>query len=557
MRSSLVPIAVCLAAFALAAAGQAPAGFRTHSDTDSGLSFHYPVEFEEIPLPPTESVAKARYVRKAVPDALKDERIAQKPSFEVFILPKSERRTPGTTPRTAGGAESRPESRPESGPESGPASRAAHRSVREAFEQENRIEGFDEFRKKKLGGWDLKPLGTPTGPIREYALAPAGFVPPKELKAWPVGYLWIKDEGDVYVGVHGRGMSPIEKQLQVELRKVARSIVIKEPGEVAGGAARSYAGSKLPNVAFRVGVREALAKGWKAVDTENFIIVHHSDNEKLVNKIARDLEAVRPVYVEMFPPVKAIEAVAIVRVCKNREEYLAYGGHPSSGGYWHPGNEELVFYDYSRSELEAERKKGRRLTDKDSFVVLYHEAFHQYIHYAVGQIAPHDWFNEGHGDYFSGAVIPDYGTRVKSIGPSRWRITRAKREIDPDSAPRGSPPAGPWIPMEKVLNAKRPEYYNPATQSNYYVGGWALVYFLREAPEARGHPKWGRILGTYFEKLKEQYRIRRLGPADDADAARDAALRAALEGVDVHELDAAVKRFVQKMRHPWPEDLDL
>ena len=60
---------------------------------------------------------------------------------------------------------------------------------------------------------------------------------------------------------------------------------------------------------------------------------------------------------------------------------------------------------------------GRRTSNRDSLLVLYHEAFHQYIYYAVGEVAPHDWFNEGHGDYFSGAVIPTYGKKVTRLQP--------------------------------------------------------------------------------------------------------------------------------------------
>jgi hypothetical protein len=550
--------------------GQAPAGFRTHTDLDSGLQFYFPIDYQEIPLPPTEPVTRARYVRKTVPDAIKDERANQKPAFDVFVLPRGKE---GTTPRTVKTAPefrgplgdqpaSRPESMPESTtpetraesrPESGPASKAMPKSLRERYEAAQRIEGFEEFKAKRLGGWDLKPIGSPVGKVREYALLPAKFAPPKELKCWPVRYLWIRDDGDQFVGVLGYTMSVVEKESQNEFRKVARSIVFRDAG--AGDAvARVYAGSKLPFVPFRTGVRNALAKGWKAQDTENFIIVYHTENEKLINKIARDLEAIRPMYVDLFPPVKTIETVSIVRVCKNRDEYLTYGGDPRSGGYWHPGNEELVFYDYAQTELETEKKKGRRLTDKDSFVVLYHEAFHQYIHFAVGQVAPHDWFNEGHGDYFSGALIPQYGTRVTAVGPSRWRISRAKWAIDPQSAPRLPQAPGPWIPVERLVKAPREEYYGPQ-QGAYYTGGWALVYFLRESPEAKKHPVWSKICSTYFDTLKTETKALGLAPGDGDPGPRNAALKNAFNGVDFLELDAAAKSFIQKLKHPWPEDL--
>jgi hypothetical protein len=565
LRTSLVPLIGALALQLLPA--QAPAGFRTHSDQDSGLTFYFPVDIQEIPLPPTESIVRAKYVRKTVPDVLKEEHVALKPSFEVFVLPRGKE---GTTPRktTAApesrAAESRPESMPESSPdsraESRPESGAASRvvppkSLRERFADENRVEGFEQFKEKRLRGWDLKPLGPPVGKVREYALMREKFTPGKADKMWPVGYLWIRDDGDQYVGLVGQTMSTCEKDAQAEFRKVARSIVIRDAGDRGDGAAKVYAGTKLPHVPFRCGVRNALPKGWKAADTENFIIVYHTDNEKLINKISRDLEAIRPMYVDLFPPVKTVETVSIVRVCKNRDEYLTYGGDPRSGGYWHPGNEELVFYDYAQTELETEKKKGRRLTDRDSFVVLYHEAFHQYIHFAVGQVAPHDWFNEGHGDYFSGAQIPQYGTRVTAVGPSRWRITRAKWAIDPQSAPRLPQAPHPWIPVEKLVKAPREEYYGPQ-QSAYYTGGWALIYFLRESPEAKKHPKWSKIPSIYFDTLKNKTKELGLAPGDQDPRPRNAALEAPFDGVDQLDLDAAVKGFIQRLKHPWPEDLD-
>lgn len=97
--------------------------------------------------------------------------------------------------------------------------------------------------------------------------------------------------------------------------------------------------------------------------------------------------------------------------------------------------------------------------------MLYHESLHQYIYYAAGQVSPHDWFNEGCGDYFSGAIIPQYGDRVKDIGPSRWRISRIK------DLHEGKTPG--FIGVERLVRAQRPEYYGPEV-SNFYASGWAL-----------------------------------------------------------------------------------
>ena len=48
-----------------------------------------------------------------------------------------------------------------------------------------------------------------------------------------------------------------------------------------------------------------------------------------------------------------------------------------------------------------------------------------------------------------------------------------------------------------------------------------------------------------------------IGPGDPDPRARDSAIKAALEGIDLLELDNAVKTFIQRLKHPWPEDLSL
>src|SRR5687767_4738171 len=132
MRLDIRPLcASVLVLIALAPSGllaQVPDGFRTHGGDDSGLSFYYPIEFQEIPLPPTETVSRARYVRKTVPDALRRDKVSAKPAFEVFVIPKAKGRTTKSSANTEAPAESRPD-----GPESrsDPTAADAPRTVRE------------------------------------------------------------------------------------------------------------------------------------------------------------------------------------------------------------------------------------------------------------------------------------------------------------------------------------------------------------------------------------------------------------------------------------------
>jgi hypothetical protein len=57
---------------------------------------------------------------------------------------------------------------------------------------------------------------------------------------------------------------------------------------------------------------------------------------------------------------------------------MSYGGPGGSAGYWNWGTQELVFFDDKGGD-------GRN----DTWLVLNHEAFHQFIFYFYGNISPH------------------------------------------------------------------------------------------------------------------------------------------------------------------------
>jgi hypothetical protein len=552
---SFASLLVASLLFPVAATAQAPDGFRTHDDPALGLWFYYPTDYCEIPLEPTETVSRVKYVKSMRVEAPKrgprgaKGGTADVSSFEVFVVDRSEAPEP-PKPAGASGNPFLPKSMSETETASRPADPAAGaKNLRDAMLAANRVRDFDEFKRKKLGAWTLQPIGLPTAGLREWRLisAAAKDVPPALAATLPAGFCAVKESGDLMLGVFGSTRDGATKEFEAALRRVAKSLRAIDGSVAEADLARLYQGKKLGDVPRRIETRRGLARGWKATDTENFVIVHHTPNERLVNKTARDIEAIRPFYVSLFPPVKKVEAVAVVRLCRDMKEYMSYGAPPGSGGFFHPGNEELVLFDYLQTELGKERTTGRRLSDKDSMIVLYHEAFHQYIHYAVGEIAPHDWFNEGHGDYFSGAVVSESG-KVMRIGPSPWRL-----EIARDLATGKK--AG-WVPAEKLVRAPRSEYYDPATVGNYYACGWAFVYFLRESPEVAKHPEWSRALGAYFDALKNDFAesLEELGPdatleqkGKSGAAARDIALKAAFGAVDFNKLESAWRTYVSKL----------
>jgi hypothetical protein len=258
-------------------------------------------------------------------------------------------------------------------------------------------------------------------------------------------------------------------------------------------------------------IERGIVKGWDVhvSPNKNYIIIYNTKgrrNNLLAKIIADRIEAIRSqVYEKLFPPSEKIEAISIVRICGDEGEYHAYGGPWGSAGYWSDDTEELVFYDAS----------PKKEPDDDTVSVLYHEAFHQYIYYSVGEVAPHSWFNEGTGDYFAGAR---YSGGKFSIKPFRWRTETIRNAIRKGPVPvevttnsegetklKFDWSVEGYIPLPAFVRMTQGEYYGPLI-GQCYAQGWAFNYFLREVvpKNAKWNEKWGKILTTYFDTLKTE-----------------------------------------------------
>ena len=527
------------AALGLAAAAAGQTGYKTFENKLKGVTFVYPTTHQELPLQPDERVLVAKYVMKQQPEELKrvDERLfkAQTPTLQVFRF-----RLPGAKT----GNRAAPDTKPVHGDA---AADAVPQMTWETF-----LVGLQPW----LVTEDAKKPGC-------FVLAsPGGFGGGRgrgDERPTFQGYLVRKIDGNTVLGVFGYSYAAGAKTLEAQVTRMAASLKVSD--EDAGDKAEAeidklYASGKFKAVEWRKQVRSKMASGWKAYDTENYLIVHHSTNMALVKRIARDIEAMRAFYGEQFPPSKPIDAVAIVRICRTMDEYHEYGGSPNTGGYWHPVNEELVFFDYSYTmkTLDSDEKRalgGQKLTDDDSLLVLYHEALHQYMHYAVGEFAPHDWFNEGYGDYFSGAVVGESTGRVLRVEPSPWRLHLAK-----DMCEHGEG----FLALKDVLHAEHSTFYNAARMGHYYAAAWSFVHFLKHGKEAAQNPQWSKLLPTYFEAVKAAYQkeAKDLAKGDErgrhvaAFQARKAALAKTLEGIDLPALEAAWRKYVVEMKDPWP-----
>ena len=294
----------------------------------------------------------------------------------------------------------------------------------------------------------------------------------------------------------------------------------------------------------RINLRSRLVGDWQAEDTPNYLVVYHTKKESLVNHLEKRLEGIRRSYVELFPPAGEITAVSTLRICENEEEYRQYGGSEGTAGYWNPRSEELVVFVF-----DAEGSSTASSLP-DAHIVLFHEAFHQYIHYAAGELAPHSWFNEGYGDYFSGAEFNQAG-EVGKIQPNPWRFTTIRYAIGQHQTP-------PWSEMVSMEQA---DYYGPNRGVNYAMG-WSMIYFLNKAPQVKKRPEWKKILPTYFDTLKaaharERARLEQAGLDKNpeevekaAKKAREEAVKAAFDDVDMREIEDAWESFTLEMKGP-------
>ena len=277
---------------------------------------------------------------------------------------------------------------------------------------------------------------------------------------------------------------------------------------------------ELVGAEYRLGVRAKLVRGWDAVDTENFIFVYSTKDEVLLRILQKELEAIRIAYLELFPPSRPITAVSTVRVCRDRDEYFAYGGPPGSGGYWNSVAEELVFFDYE--DREGDRGSGK----EDTRIVLYHEAFHQYVHYSTGELPPHSWYNEGTGDYFSGALIQS--GKVKKIDVNPWRCALIQDALEKRRT----------IPWEEIVEFEQPEFYRPDRIGVCYAQAWSMNFFLLTSKEVAKRPEWARIHRTYFETLKTAYAAELAKLAEEAGEPEEAEPEGGSEGEPEGEPEA-------------------
>jgi hypothetical protein len=159
-------------------------------------------------------------------------------------------------------------------------------------------------------------------------------------------------------------------------------------------------------------------------------------------------------------------------------------------------DEELVLFNPERKVP----KLRPWLKDVDAMAVLYHEAMHQYFHYANGEMPPASWFNEGYGEYYGGAKTDRFQKTIRLIEKNemRWQVIKQARKDDQ------------WPELKHLLAMTQQQFYNRKDKRypvmNNYAFGWAFCYFLeqeRQKPAGERNEEWAGFPDRYVQELRK------------------------------------------------------
>jgi hypothetical protein len=142
--------------------------------------------------------------------------------------------------------------------------------------------------------------------------------------------------------------------------------------------------------------------------------------------------------------------------------------------------EEIVAYRFEGDKLQLDSKEEFTLGDDKNpedvtFKVLYHEGFHQYMHFFMGRarnIYVPSWLNEGMGDYFFGGDW-NKGKSKFTIGINDWRIKRIIAAVKKNE----------HVPFDRIFRYQQMDYYKNAGLC--YAEGWSINYFFQMSDVAK------------------------------------------------------------------------
>lgn len=255
--------------------------------------------------------------------------------------------------------------------------------------------------------------------------------------------------------------------------------------------------------------------GWHLAQSGHYFFLSSVADEGFRSELLDRAEEVRVEVRALFPhpdgdPIDFDLPLPLIRICKEVEQYSAYGGPAGSCAYWSPVAREMVGYD-------AARTGGRAATWHALQGVLFNAYFDE-IHGTARRIGP--WFEIGFQLWFAGlertpeGYAPRLEARVREVLLARLR----------DNA---------LVPLADVLAAPKAAFAQDELLRAEAAG---LVWFLLRGQErdAHGRGRWETLLPRYYEAWRagtDETRARELAFGDRPDGALEEAFRSWIAGL--------------------------
>lgn len=242
--------------------------------------------------------------------------------------------------------------------------------------------------------------------------------------------------------------------------------------------------------------------GWKIYNVGRYEFQSNAAEEK-VRTVAKHLNAMCDLYRKTFPSTRTPNKTFVVKIFRNRKEFLDYGAPPGAGAYYSWRDKEMVGYDTGKidgvmDKPETTGDKGRnpvldalaKQHTLDLLGVFAHEGWHQYFHWwCTSKVSFPSWCDEGIAEYFYTARVRD-GKTVTGA-PNDYRLGTIKWAIK----------ANKHIPLKDLVTYDQQKYYSVAGLA--YAQGWSLVHFFIEHPEY----KKDRYLTRFVTVFVDQHAI--------------------------------------------------
>ena len=224
--------------------------------------------------------------------------------------------------------------------------------------------------------------------------------------------------------------------------------------------------------------------GWRATDAAEFTVLDDLPGKgAFVASVTNEMAVFRRKYAAALPTgIDGTNVLCVARIYADRGEYLdalAVDGLTNmtwSAAYWSPSRRELVAY--------LPPSGG-----EDLLRTFRHEAFHQYLSYAMAMISASPWLNEGYAQYFEDEESLDWGLGDR---PTVEELERLSTMVAP------------------LLAMDYKEFYDGTDRERQikYRLAWSIAVFIEKGAREVRHDPFARLKADYVESLFETHDMR-------------------------------------------------